>query len=100
MFLQEGSPTVKLRKMKLILPITILLVFVSTFPVNSDEGRNCYPITAKDLIREGAPHFDQYPAKAEQIRHPAEVNLKSNPMARRYRTVLREEAARGANFAT
>jgi hypothetical protein len=83
-------------KQKLMFLI-VFLIFAGT-TVKADDGRNCYPITAKDLMREGAPRFDQYPAKAEKIRHPARVNLKSHPMARRYRTMLRRGAAGVPNF--
>ena len=78
--------------------LTIVLLFLATISVNADEGKNCYPITAKDLIREEAPRLDQYPAKVEQIRHPAKVILDSH-LARRYRTMLRRGAAKGPNFA-
>ena len=83
-------------KSKLLLPI-VLLIFTS-ITAQAQDARNCYPITVKDLIRENAPRFDQYPAKVEQIRHPAKVKLDSH-MARRYRTVLRRGAAEGPNFA-
>jgi hypothetical protein len=45
-----------------------------------------------------APRFEDYPVAAETVR-PAPVNLKGNPEARRFRTMLREGAADGPNFA-
>ena len=85
--------------MKEKLIFVIVLVILAAIAAKADEGRNCYPITTKDITRGRAPRFDQYPSKAEQIRHPAKVNLKSRSMARRYRTMLRRGAAKEPNFA-
>lgn len=85
--------------MKNWLLFIILISLALTYPVFAEEnGKYCYPITAKDLTRENAPRFDQYPAKAEQIKNP-NVNLKSHPDARTYRTMLRRGVAEGPNFA-
>src|SRR2546425_8037819 len=45
------------------------------------------------------PRFEEYPARAPFSGKPAPVNLASNRNARRYRTVLRQGAAQGPNFA-
>jgi hypothetical protein len=81
-----------------LLVFGIVAIIFTSITAKADEGKNCYPITAKDLVREGAPRFDQYPAKVEQIRHPAKPKLHSH-MARRYRTMLRRGVAEGPNFA-
>lgn len=45
------------------------------------------------------PQFKDYPVSELFIGKPAPVNLDSHPGARRFRTVLREAAKRGPNFA-
>jgi hypothetical protein len=80
--------------------LIFLFICISSFPGYAEEPiRNCYPISAKDLIRQNAPRFDQFQASKELIEKPAEVDLKSHPNARQYRTVLRRGAAEGPNFA-
>lgn len=64
-----------------------------------EDAKDCYPITSSDLFREDAPQFNQYPAKVEQIKTRAKVNLKSHPKARMYRTMLRNGSSKGPNFA-
>lgn len=85
--------------MKIWLLLMTMASLALSYPVCAeDSGKNCYPITTKDLTRGNAPRFDQYPAKAEQIKK-LKVNLKSHPDARTYRTVLRRGVAEGPNFA-
>lgn len=80
--------------------LIILFSAAAVFPANAEGiGKNCYPISAKGLIHKDAPRFDQYPVKAEQIKKPVMVNLKSHPDARTYRTMLRQGASKGPNFA-
>ncbi len=45
------------------------------------------------------PTFEQFPANPSSAHAPAKVRLDSHPKARRFRTVLREGAAAGPNFA-
>jgi hypothetical protein len=45
------------------------------------------------------PTFEAFPAVASSRSAPKPPNLKSHPQARKYRTVLREGAKAGANFA-
>jgi hypothetical protein len=88
--------------MKMISLIAVL-IFFAALGANAanaeDGGKNCYPVTAKDLIREGAPRFDRFPSKPETIQNKPKVDLKSHPMAGRFRTMLRDGAAKGPNFA-
>jgi len=85
--------------MKIWLLFMTMTSLALTYPVCAeDSGKNCYPITKKDLTHRNAPRFDKYPAKAETIKKP-KVNLKSHPDARTYRTVLRRGVAEGPNFA-
>jgi hypothetical protein len=46
-----------------------------------------------------APTFEQYPSETIYKGKPAAVDLESAPDARRFRTVLREGAKKGPNFA-
>jgi len=59
----------------------------------------CRIVTTEDVTDKRAPTFAAYrvtsPAKVENPK----LDFNSNPIARRYRTVLRQEIARGANFA-
>jgi len=67
----------------------------------SEQGanvRSCF-VGAKDLADESAPKFDQYRSKASPPRTPAKLDLRSNPIARMYRTAIRQEMRQGANFA-
>lgn len=80
--------------------LILIVATISIFPVyGGADGKNCYPIREKDLLRQGAPHFDQFQTRIETIKKPSRVNLKSHPEARTYRTVLRRGAAKGPNFA-
>jgi hypothetical protein len=45
------------------------------------------------------PRFEDYPVREVYHGRPAPVDLSSSPDARRFRTVLREGARRGPNFA-
>jgi hypothetical protein len=56
-------------------------------------------IGPKDLVDESAPKFDQYLSKASPPRIPAKLDVRSNPIARMYRTAIRQEMSQGANFA-
>ena len=63
----------------------------------NEQAESCYPITSKELRREKAPKFEDFPAR-ENVTSPASVDLKSHRLARTYRTQLRRGAARGPNF--
>jgi len=56
-------------------------------------------ISAHDLVDASAPRFEQYPVKTSPPSSPAQLDLRSNPIARSYRTVIRREMSQGANFA-
>ena len=45
------------------------------------------------------PRFEDYPVNETRISHPAPVDLKSSPDARRFRTALQQGASKGPNFA-
>jgi len=59
----------------------------------------CRIVTTEDLVDKEAPVFAAYRvASPETVENP-NLDLKSSPTARMYRTVLRREIARGPNFA-
>jgi len=45
------------------------------------------------------PRFEDFPVSRKFTGRPAPVNLRSHPLARKYRTMLRASAREGANFA-
>src|SRR6266581_942600 len=65
-------------------------------PTQLDE---CRFITAADLSDPKAPIFEAYPAATREPVLNPKLDLMSNPIARRYRTVLRLEIAEGPNYA-
>jgi len=62
-------------------------------------AQKCRYITAADLADPKAPAFQTYPAKKEQINTIPRLDLTSNPIARTFRTVLRNQMAEGPNYA-
>jgi hypothetical protein len=61
-------------------------------------AEKCHFITALDLADAKAPAFGDYPTTQEVVSNP-KLDLTSNPIARTYRTVLRQEIAKGPNYA-
>ena len=87
-------------KMMSLIAVLVLFAALGANAANAEDNeKNCYPVRAEDLKREDAPRFDRFPSKPETIQKKSKVDLKSHPIARRYRTVLREGAAKGPNFA-
>ncbi len=76
----------------------VFFIVCSAFPAAQAADRDCYPITARDLQRPGAPRFEQFPVPLSRVT-PAPVDVNSSAAARRYRTVLRAGAREGPNFA-
>jgi hypothetical protein len=59
----------------------------------------CRIVTSADLADKKAPILATYRVASPQAVNNPSLDLKSNPTARMYRTVLRGEIARGPNFA-
>ncbi len=79
----------------------VLFLPIATFgqkdrPTPAEE---CKLIKAADLVDPRAPSFTDFPSKNRDESRHAKLDLSSNPIAKRYRTVLRSEMAEGANFA-
>jgi len=75
----------------------ILCVLLMTLSSLSQQP-DCWYITASDLADVKAPTFDTYRVIQETVENP-KLDLASNPVARKYRTVLRLEIAKGPNYA-
>jgi hypothetical protein len=59
----------------------------------------CRIVTSSDLTDNKAPRFTAYRIPTSEVIENPKLDLKSNPTARMYRTLLREEISKGANFA-
>ena len=59
----------------------------------------CRMVTLLDLADPKAPRFADYSVPVAQRTADAKLDLKSSPIAREYRTLLRRELANGPNFA-
>jgi len=68
-------------------------------PSLAESLNGCSPITMKDVARFDPPRFERFPAPVVSIAKPAAPNLASHPEARQFKTVLREGAKDGSNFA-
>ena len=81
----------------------VLCVFLAGITVaqrrEQEDWFHCRMVTSADLADAKAPTFKAYPAAIRPIGTIATLNLKSNPIAPRYRTRLREEIVEGPNYA-
>jgi hypothetical protein len=59
----------------------------------------CDFVTTADLSDPKAPTFAQHPVPTQKAVSAARLDLKSNPIAKTYRTVLRREMTEGPNYA-
>jgi len=81
--------------MKLTLAGVVLLLVGVAFP----QDQNCSVVQTKDLIDSAAPKFDDYKVPSPKQEVIPQLDITSHPMAKTYRTVLREEIRKGPNFA-
>ena len=65
-------------------------------PAPSDE---CDLVTTADLSDTEAPTFAEHPVVTQKVVSAPRLDLKSNPIAKTYRTVLRREVIEGPNYA-
>jgi hypothetical protein len=82
------------------------IIFVLLIPValrgqqdEPSEFDKCRLVTASDLSDPKAPTFEAFPAKTPQTIPNTKLDLMSSRIARKYRTVLRLEIAKGPNYA-
>ena len=78
-----------------------LLTFATGFPQEEalTSLEKCRSILSADLRDPKAPAFDAYSATRSEQFQTATLDLKSNPIANRYRTILREQMTEKPNFA-
>lgn len=71
--------------------------FLAIVPANAKSDDFCN--ISLDAVGKAAPEFKSFPAPFENIRSPAPLDVTSDPVARRFRTALRNGMQNGANFA-
>ena len=87
------------------MPAVILLLLSLAFPMmvaGADEPEvieGCYPLTLKDIANFKVPRFEEYAVTIAFTGQLATPDVKSQARARRFRTMIRREAAQGPNFA-
>jgi len=62
-------------------------------------AEKCGLVTTADLSDTKAPTFGEYPSTTQEVASTPKLDLKSNPIAKTYRTVLRQEITKGPNYA-
>lgn len=88
-------------QMRLWIGIGCALVFlglVSNAQRRPDKTLFCY-VSDKDLTDISAPSFAQFMVGVPLPFTTAKLNLRSNPIAKTFRTVIREDMKHGPNFA-
>ena len=90
--------------MKLNFMSVFCLLLMPAVLLGQDDGpttaEQCRIVTAADLFDSKAPSFRGYPAASAQgMTLTPKLDLSSNPLAKKYRTVLRQEIAKGPNYA-
>ncbi|MGA7795926.1 MAG: hypothetical protein WCA19_23075 [Candidatus Acidiferrales bacterium] len=83
--------------------IAILCVLLPTALFGQENSptaaEKCRFVTPADLSDARAPSFGSYPARPQEVPSSIKLDLRSNPIAKKYRTVLRQEIAKGPNYA-
>jgi hypothetical protein len=88
-------------RLKRLATIFLLLISFPGFarPDFQTPADTCRFVTAANLSDPEAPRFDSYPVLTEEKVPNPKLDLSSNPIAERYRTVLRYQVSEGLNFA-
>jgi hypothetical protein len=90
-------------KVNLVTAVFVVLCATTSARGQQDDSRSafdkCRMVTAVDLADHKAPSFAAYRVSSQGTLASPKLDLKSNPVARKYRTVLREEISQGPNFA-
>lgn len=63
-----------------------------------EKTRLCF-VGANDLVDASAPQFDHYAIEASPAFATTKLNLRSNPIAKTFRSVIRRQTREGPNFA-
>jgi hypothetical protein len=70
-----------------------------SFQDEEANSTDCHIVRASDLADLSAPRFDSFPIDVTRSDIRAPLDLRSNRIARTYRTVLRQEINKGPNYA-
>ncbi len=87
------------------MPAVIVLMLALAFPAVAtgvsapDVIEGCYPLTLVDASKFQVPRFEDYAVSSTFKGKPAAPDVKTQARARRFRTMLRQGAAQGPNFA-
>lgn len=84
--------------MRFIFALLLALALPNLSFAADDDGYDEHTIRAADLPK-NPPRFDQYPAVEPFTGHIAKPDVHTQPMARLFRTRIREGAQTGPNFA-
>jgi hypothetical protein len=92
------------RKMKSYYRAAVFLMLCAAGPLQGQIDLpsafdKCRTVTTEDVTDKTAPTFSAYRVPSPETVENPRLDLKSNPTARMYRTVLRREIAQGPNFA-
>jgi hypothetical protein len=79
--------------------VAIIAVSAASTAMARQAGPESQCMIFLDAVRSPTPRFADFPAKAERIGRPATIDLKSNPAAGQFRTVLRRASRKGPDFA-
>jgi hypothetical protein len=90
--------SIRIHRFVAILLIALLSSVVAFAQTSGNKTQFCFT-GANDLADSSAPHFEQYSTTIPASVGRTKLDLKSDPIARTYRTVIRREMSRGANFA-
>jgi hypothetical protein len=88
-----------MRFLSLTICVVVLLGGLSGRAQDKKQRERMCFVAGSDLADRSAPRFEQYPVETSSPFPPAKLDLQSNPIAKRYRTVIREEMTHGPNFA-
>ncbi|MGH7025529.1 MAG: hypothetical protein ACREEB_18330 [Caulobacteraceae bacterium] len=84
----------------LVLAISLATGLLAQTPATArNAGSDTDCMISLSAITQSVPRFSDYPARVEKIAKPAAVDLRSDPEARTFRTMLRDGARNGPNFA-
>jgi hypothetical protein len=91
----------KLKNKHIVILILLIIICHATesLATEAEVIEGCYPLTLTDVAHFKVPRFEDYGVTSKFIGKPALPDVKSLPRARRFRTMLREGAAHGPNFA-
>ncbi len=90
----------KMRFRAVALPIVVLLAvrFIAQAQDRTLPEHRCF-VSGNDLVDPAAPTFEQYASAHSPPSAPVLLDLQSNPIAPRHRTIIREEMTHGPNYA-